>query len=115
MCFAENKKSRNWFKRQFSSQMGEDYDSNNGIDHATAVAAAAFAIRTLEEPGSPDQKKSREQPQAYWTSDKSKKEDKTIFAQEPGRSVSKRFSGKDRAPKLQVRFEFLVIEVLYFL
>lgn len=64
------------------------------IDHATAVAAATFAIATLEEPGILDQKKTTERPETSFIRGKSKKEDTTHSALEPGRA-SKRFSGKD--------------------
>lgn len=74
-CFSEKK---NWFQRQFSRQKSQDYDSSSGVEYAAKVAAAAFAINTLDEPGSPHQKK----------------EDKIIFTQEAG-GVSKRFSGKE--------------------
>ncbi|KAM3706862.1 hypothetical protein ACJW31_03G183500 [Castanea mollissima] len=91
--FKEKKKSQNWFQRQFNRQMSQDYDSSNMLDHATAVAAATFAIATLEEPGIPDQKKTTERPETSFIRGKSKKEDTTRSALEPGRA-SKRFSGE---------------------
>lgn len=94
VCFTEKKKSQNWFQRQFNRQMSQDYDSSSMIDHATAVAAATFAIATLEEPGILDQKKTTERPETSFIRGKSKKEDTTHSALESGRA-SKRFSGKD--------------------
>ncbi|CAI8617602.1 unnamed protein product [Vicia faba] len=41
--FKEKKKSNNWFQRQLSRKMSHDYDFIE-MEHATAVAAAAFAI-----------------------------------------------------------------------
>ena len=74
--------------------MSQDYDSSKIIEHATAVAAATYAIATLEEPGIPDRKKTSERPETSFIRGKSKKEDTTRSALEPGRA-SKRFSGKD--------------------
>ena len=92
--FTEKKKSQNWFQRLFNRQMSQDYDSSNIIEHVTAVAAATFAITTLEEPDIPDQKKMSERPETSFIRSKSNKEDTTRSALEPGRA-SKRFSGKD--------------------
>ncbi|XP_010530533.1 PREDICTED: uncharacterized protein LOC104807117 isoform X2 [Tarenaya hassleriana] len=47
-----DKKSPNWFQRQFSRQMsnaGDHYDPVSDLDHAAAVAATAYAITCLEE------------------------------------------------------------------
>lgn len=82
--FADKKKDQNWFRRQFSRQMSQDYDSNDVIAmdyYVMAVAAAASAISSLEEqePGT--------------SKITSKKEDTTISIQEP-RRASKRFSGE---------------------
>ncbi|KAI6683182.1 hypothetical protein NL676_029095 [Syzygium grande] len=41
-------KTQNWFTRQFSGQMSRDYDYGDG-EYASAVAATAFAICSLEE------------------------------------------------------------------
>ncbi|XP_030956613.1 remorin 1.4-like [Quercus lobata] len=89
----EKKKSQNWFQRLFNRQMSQDYDSSNIIEHVTAVAAATFAIATLEEPDIPDQKKTSERPETSFIRSKSNKEDTTRSALEPGRA-SKRFSGE---------------------
>lgn len=43
-----DQKTQNWFTRQFSGQMSGDYDNGDG-EYASAVAAAAFAICSLEE------------------------------------------------------------------
>ncbi|MED6194424.1 hypothetical protein PIB30_028455 [Stylosanthes scabra] len=43
--FKEKKKGSGWLQRQFSRKMNDDYES---IEHATAVAAAAFAINSQE-------------------------------------------------------------------
>lgn len=80
--FKEKKKSQSWFQRQFTRQGSQDYDANNVIEYATAVAAVAFAINNLEE-----------QPETSLTSIKSNKEDTRSLAQEPGRA-SQRFSGE---------------------
>jgi hypothetical protein len=83
VCFSEKK---NWLQRQFSGRKSQDYDSSNGVDsYAATVAAAAFAINTLDEPGIPG---------TPLATTKSKKEGKAILTEEAGR-VSKRFPGKE--------------------
>ncbi|XP_062111336.1 uncharacterized protein At3g61260-like isoform X2 [Humulus lupulus] len=69
--------------------MSQNNDSND-IDHATAVAAAAYAISSLKDLGIQYQK---EEPGTSKITSKSKKEEATISIQEPGRA-SKRFSGQ---------------------
>ncbi|KAG5023651.1 hypothetical protein JHK85_019993 [Glycine max] len=58
--FKDKKKAQNWFQRQFSRTMSHDYDAE--MELATAVAAAAFAIFSLEGSLIPQQKKKRETP-----------------------------------------------------
>ncbi|XP_041012422.1 remorin isoform X1 [Juglans microcarpa x Juglans regia] len=91
--FKEKKKSQNWLQRQFSRQMSQEHHSDNGIERAAAVAAAAFAIKRLEETHIPDPKKTSQRPETSLTAIKSIKEDKPSLAAEPGRT-SKRFSGE---------------------
>ncbi|CAJ1939764.1 unnamed protein product [Sphenostylis stenocarpa] len=54
----DKKKVQNWFQRQVSRNMSHDYDRE--MEHATAVAAAAFAIFSQEVSPIPQQKKMRE-------------------------------------------------------
>ncbi|XP_059448494.1 remorin 1.4-like [Corylus avellana] len=76
------KEKKNWLQRQFSGRKSQDYDSSNGVDpYAATVAAAAFAINALDEPGTP------------LTTIKSKKEGKAILIEEDGRA-SKRLPGE---------------------
>ncbi|KAA8529371.1 hypothetical protein F0562_033830 [Nyssa sinensis] len=91
----EKKKTQNWFQRQFFRQMSRD-DFSDGGEYAIAVAAAAFAISSLEESSIPDQKKTSEGPATSFTTTKSKTEDT-----EPGR-VSRRFSGEASVKNLEV-------------
>ncbi|KAL5759405.1 hypothetical protein ACOSQ2_018243 [Xanthoceras sorbifolium] len=90
----EKKRAQNWFRRQFSRNMSQDYDSENQMEHVTAVAAAAYAINSLEDSVKPDQKKTSAAPESFSSRVKSKKEDTPIQVPEPGR-VSKRFSGEN--------------------
>ncbi|GMH26180.1 hypothetical protein Nepgr_028023 [Nepenthes gracilis] len=46
--FNGDRKPLRWFGRQFSGQMNDENDSNGGGEYAAAVAAAAFAISSLE-------------------------------------------------------------------
>lgn len=52
----QNKRPQNWFRRQFSGQTNQDYDSNR-TEQAVAVAAAANAITSLNASSIPEQKK----------------------------------------------------------
>lgn len=93
VCFAGKRKGHNWFQRLNSRQTSRDYDSSSGIEQATAVAAAAFAIYSLKESDIADQKQKAEEPETSAINIKSKQEDKTAPIPETGRT-SKRFSGK---------------------
>ncbi|KAL2542903.1 Remorin family protein [Abeliophyllum distichum] len=64
----ENKRGQSWLRRQFSRQMSRDFDFNDdALEYPTAVAAAAFAIHSLEEPRIWDQNKTA----AYGSADAS--------------------------------------------
>ncbi|XP_021807520.1 uncharacterized protein At3g61260-like isoform X1 [Prunus avium] len=91
-AFKEKRKPQNWFQRQLSGKMSQDYDSNKAIEHATAVAAAAYAIKSIEDSAISDQKKTSNEPKTSLVRIKSKKEEKAISKPEPGR-VSKLFPG----------------------
>ncbi|RVW31719.1 hypothetical protein CK203_095298 [Vitis vinifera] len=86
-------KVQNWFWRQFSPQMSKDYDSDDE-EFATAVAAAAFAIYTLEEPNLQYQKRTRDGLETSMSRLKSRKEDTTGFfgkeTQTPGEASIRR-------------------------
>ncbi|KAK0575328.1 hypothetical protein LWI29_037333 [Acer saccharum] len=84
----EKKRAQNWFRRQFSRNMSRDYDSEYQREHVTAVAAAAYAIKSLQDSSMPDQKKTSGASESPLTRLRSRKEDDT-----PGPSgVSNRFS-----------------------
>lgn len=85
--FKDKKKVQNWFQRQFSRNMSHDYDSTE-MEHATAVAAAAFAI-FAHDSQIPQQKKTRE---PSLTKAKSKLDDTKPPIYQFG-STSKRSSG----------------------
>lgn len=93
VCVAEKKKGQNWFQRQFSRQMSREFDASNGMEQATAVAAAAYAINSLKESGILDLECRTEKPETSVIKIKSKQEDKTVSIPETGR-VFNRFSGK---------------------
>lgn len=86
--FVEKKRSPSWLRQQFSQHMSHDYDSRDDVEHAAAVAAAAYAINSQEESIISDQKKTGEGPEPPFT------KTKTISIQTPG-GVSKRFSGEN--------------------
>ncbi|KAL8518564.1 hypothetical protein ACS0TY_009793 [Phlomoides rotata] len=53
--FREKKRNQGWIKRQLSRQMSWDYDFSSS-DYPAAVAAAAYAVHSLEESNSLDKK-----------------------------------------------------------
>ncbi|XP_038893935.1 uncharacterized protein LOC120082729 [Benincasa hispida] len=88
--FKEDKKESKKLKWYFSNQMNEDYDSSD-IELATAVASAAFAIRSQEETDLQYQKKKRESLEASISKVKSRKDNTPAFAP----SITKRLSNKE--------------------
>ncbi|RVW42121.1 hypothetical protein CK203_085758 [Vitis vinifera] len=90
--FAE-RKGLSWLSRQFASRMSRGHDLENDSEYATAVAAAAYAVHSLEETRIPDQKKKSEGPEPSPTRAISKKEGTTSAVLDPGRS-SRRLSGE---------------------
>ncbi|KAF8389751.1 hypothetical protein HHK36_024270 [Tetracentron sinense] len=100
LFFAERKKAQNRFLRMFSGLMSRDYDSSDGSEFATLIAAAAFAINSLEEADSQNQKNMSEDLVTSLTKVKSRKEDSITRLPDTGR-VSRRFSGKDEKDEKQ--------------
>lgn len=90
MGFAEIKRPRNWFQRQFSGQMNKEYDSS-GIENVTAVAAAVYAIASSNAPSIQEQGRISKGPEPSLTQIKSKMKESTDLMSEPGRA-SKQFS-----------------------
>ncbi|GLU09515.1 hypothetical protein SLE2022_263730 [Rubroshorea leprosula] len=90
----EKKRGQNWFQRQFSGQMSQSYDFNNGIEKIVAVAAAAYVIDSIEESSIRDQRKIDEGPHPSFNKPKSRKEEATISTLQDDEE-SKKVSGKD--------------------
>ncbi|XP_052295513.1 uncharacterized protein LOC102616806 isoform X3 [Citrus sinensis] len=106
--FKGEKRTRNWLRRQFSRQMSGEFDPNTQMDHATAVAAAAYAInKSIEESRIPGQRKtSVVAPQPSMSRVKSQKEDALISnmseqkknSDGPDASLRRQKSKKDDTP-----------------
>lgn len=90
---SDKKKAQNWFQRQFLGKMSHDYDSLE-IEHATALAAAVFAISLREFP----EQKINDGPESSFTKTKGKIGSKISLSSQPS-SLSKRLSGKDMIRK----------------
>ncbi|XP_012572593.1 uncharacterized protein [Cicer arietinum] len=90
LSFKEKKKANNWFQRQFSRKMSHDYDLIE-MEHATAVAAAAFAISSHVSEITHENKMS-EFPETSLTKTRSKIHDKKSAISQLG-AASKRLSG----------------------
>lgn len=88
--FADKKKS--WFNRQFSGQMIQEYNFSDSPEYPAAVAAAAYAIKSIEDLGIEAQKRENAASKIL-TNIGSKSEDKSTRVREP-RADSKKVSGK---------------------
>ncbi|GAB4829072.1 hypothetical protein Ancab_018734 [Ancistrocladus abbreviatus] len=87
-----------WFGRKFSNQMSSSNDFSVEDEYAAAVAAAAFAIASLESDIS-DQRKPTAAPETSLEKIESKKGDMATTLKEPGR-MSKRFTDEAAAKDL---------------
>ncbi|XAR65250.1 hypothetical protein NMG60_11009302 [Bertholletia excelsa] len=96
VSFSEQKKTQNWFQRQFSRQTSQDYGLTSE-EHAAAVAAAAFAINSLEELNTEESG----QADVPLTKEKSRKADTTRMPSETGKR-SRRFSGEPSKADVEV-------------
>ncbi|KAK4376614.1 hypothetical protein RND71_002910 [Anisodus tanguticus] len=47
--FKDTKRTPSWLHRQFIRTMSRDYDSSDSVDYPAAVAAAAFAVKSIED------------------------------------------------------------------
>ncbi|KAL9328050.1 hypothetical protein ACSQ67_003053 [Phaseolus vulgaris] len=84
----ENKGGQNWIQKQFARKRSGDHESRD-LDHAAAVAAAAFAINLLDV-----SEEKKETPKASLEKSKSRVDDTKPPI--PLRSASKRLSGSFR-------------------
>ncbi|XP_016476567.1 uncharacterized protein LOC107798120 isoform X1 [Nicotiana tabacum] len=55
--FKETKRAPSWLHRQFIRTMSRDYDSSDSVDYPAAVAAAAFAVKSIEDKGEKDHRR----------------------------------------------------------
>ncbi|XP_015072907.1 remorin 1.4-like [Solanum pennellii] len=53
----ETKRTVSWLERQFTTKASRDYDSSNSVDYPTAVAVAAFVVKSIEDKSNKDQTK----------------------------------------------------------
>lgn len=87
--FADKKKS--WFSRQFSGQMNQEYNFSDSPEYPAAVAAAAYAIKSIEDLG-PEAQKRENAASKTSANISSRSEDKSTKVREP-RADSKKVSG----------------------
>ncbi|KZV54844.1 ensconsin [Dorcoceras hygrometricum] len=78
----ERKRRQGWIRKQLSRQMSWDFDFS-GAHYPTAVAAAAHAVKTLEESSAKDQKVDSYAPEKSLNKMKSKVEDPRIRPERP--------------------------------
>lgn len=90
----ENKGGQNWIQKQFARKRSGDHESRD-LDHAAAVAAAAFAINLLDV-----SEEKKETPKASLEKSKSRVDDTKPPI--PLRSASKRLSGEDEHVELHL-------------
>ncbi|XP_009612846.1 uncharacterized protein LOC107799044 isoform X2 [Nicotiana tabacum] len=55
--FKETKRAPSWLYRQFIRTMSRDYDSSDSVDYPAAVAAAAFAVKSIEDKSEKDHRR----------------------------------------------------------
>ncbi|XP_019240100.1 PREDICTED: uncharacterized protein LOC109220093 isoform X2 [Nicotiana attenuata] len=55
--FKETKRAPSWLHRQFIRTMSRDYDSSDSADYPAAVAAAAFAVKSIEDESEKDHRR----------------------------------------------------------
>lgn len=93
MSFAERKRTQSWLRRQFSrQQMSPEYDGSVAGEYPMAVAAAAFAVSSLEETRIRDEKRGHQGKDISLTNVKKKEGDKPRVQEPRARSIS--FSGE---------------------
>ncbi|MCD9641834.1 hypothetical protein HAX54_028288 [Datura stramonium] len=73
--FKDTKRTPSWLHRQFIRTMSRDYDSSDSIDYPAAVAAAAFAVKSIEEKSEYDHRRTHSGADKPLTRIKSKAED----------------------------------------
>lgn len=71
----DTKRTPNWLHRQFIRTMSRDYDSSDSVDYPAAVAAAAFAVKSIEEKSEYDHRRTHSRADKPLTKIKSKAED----------------------------------------
>ncbi|MCD9640483.1 hypothetical protein HAX54_025821 [Datura stramonium] len=84
----ETKRTVSWLERQFTTQANRDYDSSNVVGYPTAVAAAAFVVKSIEGKSNRDQTRTNNGANKPLNKIKSK-EDDTIGRSEKSTSKSK--------------------------
>ncbi|KAF3612629.1 putative pentatricopeptide repeat-containing protein-like, partial [Capsicum annuum] len=52
---AETKRTVSWLEKQFTMKASRNYDSSNAFDYPTAVAVAAFVVKSIEDKSNGDQ------------------------------------------------------------
>ncbi|XP_027154224.1 uncharacterized protein At3g61260-like [Coffea eugenioides] len=94
----ERKRSQSWLRRQFSGSMSRGNESTNEEEYHTAVAAAAFAVKSLEESRTRDERRGLSIRDAALPKIKSSTEDKAPVPD--SRTKSTKFSGEVAMPNL---------------
>ncbi|KAH0674898.1 hypothetical protein KY285_022699 [Solanum tuberosum] len=73
--FKDTKRLPSWLHKQFIRTMSRDYDSSDSVDYPAAVAAAAFAVTSIEEKSEYDYRRTNSGGDKTLTKIKSKAED----------------------------------------
>ncbi|KAM3304334.1 eukaryotic translation initiation factor 5B isoform X1 [Capsicum chacoense] len=80
--FKDTKRTPSWLYRQFIRTMSRDYDSSDSVDYPAAVAAAAFAVTSIEEKSVYDHRRTNSGGDKPLTKIKSKADD---IGKKPGK------------------------------
>lgn len=73
--YKDTKRTPSWLHRRFIRTMSRDYDSSDSVDYPTAVAAAAYAVKSIEDKNEYDQTRTNSGGDKPLTKIKSKAED----------------------------------------
>ncbi|KAL8112028.1 hypothetical protein AgCh_019652 [Apium graveolens] len=93
-------KNKSWFNRQFSGHIIQEYNISDSPEYPAAVAAAAYAIKSIEDMGIEAQKRENAASKTL-TNIGSKSEDKPTKVREL-RADSKKISGEVQEKKVQI-------------
>ncbi|KAJ8564681.1 hypothetical protein K7X08_001141 [Anisodus acutangulus] len=99
----ETKRTVSWLERQFTTKVARDYDSSNAVDYPTAVAVAAFVVKSIEDKSNKDQTRTNTGAKKSLSNIKSKADDKIGRPQKSTAVKSSKSSSKVQDKNVVIR------------